>query len=497
MKEKLARRLRCPRLWGAAAAVLVLAGVLLAAAYRAGGPGGVLPPGSSVAGVDVGGLNREAALERLEAALLPRYAAARIHLVEGDTLVAVRTWEELGAAPDLSGAVDALFAQTPQGPGWPDRLRRCWRRLSGREPPAVLPAVTVDPAALAASLPPQPENARYDKESGTVAEGRAGILADAEALAAALGAAEPGRTLRFQVQVREPELTGEALQAVLFRDVLGACTTTVTGSAERVGNVRLSAAAVDGTVLNPGEVFDYNAVVGERTAEKGYGAAPAYVNGETVSEIGGGICQTSSTVYLAAVRADLAITERVNHRYVSGYIPLGMDATVSWGGPELRFRNDTAYPVRLQAVLEGNELTVTIAGTKLDNARVEVTYEILSTAPYATEYRETDALPVGQHQVQRAGVTGYTVQTYRNVYDSEGNLLRSAPEAKSVYQSRDAVVLVGTRRPEPAGEPAESETSPAEETPPATENGAGQEALAPDPAFTDDPLPLRDLEQFQ
>ena len=486
MKEKLARRLRCPRLWGAAAAVLVLAGVLLAAAYRAGGPGGVLLPGSSVAGVDVGGLSREAALERLEAALLPRYAAARIHLVEGDTLVAVRTWEELGAAPDLSGAVDALFAQTPQGPGWPDRLRRGWRRLSGREPPAVLPAVTVDPAALAASLPPQPENARYDKESGTVAEGRAGILADAEALAAALGAAEPGRTLRFQVQVREPELTGEALRAVLFRDVLGTCTTTVTGSAERVGNVRLSAAAVDGTVLNPGEVFDYNAVVGERTAEKGYGAAPAYVNGETVSEIGGGVCQTSSTLYLAAVRSDLAVTERVNHRYVSGYIPLGMDAAVSWGGPELRLQNDTAYPIRVQAAMEGGELTVTILGTKLDQARVEVTYEILATVPYGTEYRETDALPAGQRQVQRSGITGYTVQTYRSVYDAEGNLLRSAPEAKSVYQSRDALVLVGTKRPEAA-----------ESASPGAAAEADQEAPDPEAALADDPLPLRDLEQFQ
>ena len=398
----------------------------------------------------------------------------------------------------MYGMLDGIDgSQLPRGSGWLARLTRCWNRLRRPPPPTALPAVTVDREVLAAALPAAPENARYDKAAGEVVEGRAGIAVDVEALEAALGAVEPGTPLRFQVTLREPELTGEALRAALFRDVLGTCTTPVTGSAERLTNVRLSAAAVDGTVLNPGEILDYNAVVGERTAEKGYGAAPAYVNGETVSEIGGGICQTSSTVYLAAVRADLAITERVNHRYVSGYIPLGMDATVSWGGPELRFQNDTAYPVRLQAVLEGNELTVTIAGTKLDNARVEVTYEILSTAPYATEYRETDSLPVGQHQVQRAGVTGYTVQTYRNVYDSEGNLLRSAPEAKSVYQSRDAVVLVGTRRPEPAGEPAESETSPAEEAPPATENGAGQEAMAPDPAFTDDPLPLRDLEQFQ
>ena len=186
------------------------------------------------------------------------------------------------------------------------------------------------------------------------------------------------------------------------------------------------------------------------------------------------------------MRSDLAVTERVNHRYVSGYIPLGMDAAVSWGGPELRLQNDTAYPVRVQAAMEGGELTVTILGTKLDQARVEVTYEILATVPYGTEYRETDALPAGQSQVQRSGITGYTVQTYRSVYDAEGNLLRSAPEAKSVYQSRDALVLVGTKRPEAA-----------ESASPGAAAEADQEAPDPEAALADDPLPLRDLEQFQ
>ena len=406
-------------------------------------------------------------------------------------VVAERTWAQLGASPDLTGAVEALFAQLPQGDGWSARLTRCWHRLFPPEPPAAVPGVEIDRAQLELALPPQPENARYDKGRETVLEGRPGVRVDGAALAAAMEAQEAGEVLRFPVEVAEPELTAEELEALLFRDTLGACTTTVTGSSARVNNVRLSAAAIDGTVLDPGEVFDYNAVVGERTAERGYGAAPAYVNGETVSDIGGGICQTSSTLYLAAVRSDLAITERVNHRYVSGYIPLGMDATVSWGGPEFRFQNDTAYPVRIRAALEGDQLTVALSGTKLDHSYVEVTYEVLSTDPYETEYRETDALPAGERQLQRSGYTGYTVQTYRNVYDAEGNLLRSAPEARSVYRSRSAIVLVG------AEEPGAPEDAPPEETAPPEEVGEGQEALAPDPEFTDDPLPLRDLTQFQ
>ena len=486
MREALRGRLGRPRLWGAAAAALALTAVLAAALWRLGEDPGTLPPGSAAAGVDLGGLTAEEALSRLTEQALPRYAATEVHLTAGDAPVETLTWAQLGAAPDLSGAVEALFRQLPRGSGWLARLTRCWNRLRRPPPPTALPAVTVDREVLAAALPAAPENARYDKAAGEVVEGRAGIAVDVEALEAALGAVEPGTPLRFQVTLREPELTGEALRAALFRDVLGTCTTPVTGSAERLTNVRLSAAAVDGTVLNPGEILDYNAVVGERTAEKGYGAAPAYVNGETVSEIGGGVCQTSSTLYLAAVRSDLAVTERVNHRYVSGYIPLGMDAAVSWGGPELRLQNDTAYPIRVQAAMEGGELTVTILGTKLDQARVEVTYEILATVPYGTEYRETDALPAGQRQVQRSGITGYTVQTYRSVYDAEGNLLRSAPEAKSVYQSRDALVLVGTKRPEAA-----------ESASPGAAAEADQEAPDPEAALADDPLPLRDLEQFQ
>ena len=497
MKEKVKRRLYLhrPWLWGAAACAVVLLALAMAAAYHLGEAPGVLPPGSSAAGVDLGGLDRQAALERLEAEALPRYEAMEVEFVEGERAVASLTWRELGASPDLPGAVESLFSAIPQGDGWGARLERCWRKLCGTAPPREVPTVSLDPAVLSAALPSQPENARYDKVSGQVVEGRIGVAVDTDALEDALGSVEIGTPLRFQVAVREPEITAEELRTLLFRDILGTCTTAVTGSAARISNIRLSAAAIDGTVLNPGEIFDYNAVVGERTAEKGYGAAPAYVNGETVSEIGGGICQTSSTVYLAAVRADLAIAERVNHRYPSGYIPLGMDATVSWGGPEFRFQNDTAYPVRVGAAMEGDDLVVTISGTRLDHTWVEVNYEILSTTPYATEYQETDTLPVGKQQVQRAGVTGYTVQTYRNVYDSEGNLLRSAPEAKSVYQSRDAIVLVGTRRPETVEEP---KKPPAGEKAVEPEHGESPEAIASEGEIVDDdPLPLRDLEQFR
>ena len=101
-------------------------------------------------------------------------------------------------------------------------------------------------------------------------------------------------------------------------------------------------------------------MVGKRTTDRGFGAAPAYVNGETVDTIGGGICQVSSTIYYAALLSNLEIVERYAHRYAPSYITWGMDATVSWGGPEFRFKNDTGYPVRLDVTYENSRITVSV-----------------------------------------------------------------------------------------------------------------------------------------
>ena len=321
-------------------------------------------------------------------------------------------------------------------------------------------------------LESEPTPARYDIETGRVVEGRPGIRLDAEAAAFALDAAAPGERVRLPAEIVEPALTARELEAVLFRDVLGAASTAVSGSSVRRGNVKLSGRLINGTVLNDGDEFDYNLVVGERTTARGFGAAPSYVNGETVDTVGGGICQTSSTLYLAAMRSNLEIVERYNHRYWPGYIARGMDATVSWGGPEFRFKNNTGYPVRIEAEYRDSQLTVTLRGTKTDDTYVEMEYDELSTTPYETEYRETAELPWGVRQQQQSGYTGREVVTYRCLYSGDGELLSRTEEARSSYKSRNEIILVGT-----AGKPAEDETSgqPEEEGLP----GAGGEPDLP------------------
>ena len=336
-----------------------------------------------------------------------------------------------GRALDQEGLTAALLALE----GEAGAVEAPWAEVS---------ALPLDLEQAAAELEGAATPARYDVELGRVVEGQPGVALDLPAAQLALEAAAPGETIPLPAQILYPELTALELEAVLFRDVLGTAATNVSGTSVRRNNVRLSADLVNGTILNDGDLFDYNLVVGERTTARGFGAAASYVNGQTVDTVGGGICQTSSTIYLAALLANLEIVERYNHRFYPGYITLGMDATVSWGGPEFRFRNNTGYPIRIDAHYDRGRLTVTILGTKTDDTYVEMTHKVLSTTEYETEYVETGELPWGEQLQQQSGYTGYEVVTYRNVYDGSGRLLSSTEEARSSYKSRNRIILTGT-----------------------------------------------------
>ena len=311
-------------------------------------------------------------------------------------------------------------------------------------PVKTVAAQQLDLNAMAEELRSEASPARYDVASGKVVDGDVGVSLDPQAAAFVLDAAQPGERVQLPAETIYPTLTAQELEAVLFRDTLSTTTTNVSGSSARKGNVKLAGQAVNGTVLNDGDVFDYNKVVGKRTKERGFGEAATYVNGETVNTVGGGICQVSSTIYLATLLANLEIVERYNHRFYPGYITLGMDATVSWGGPEFRFKNNTGYPIRIDVSYANSQLTVTIVGTKTDDTYVKMTHEVLSTKGYETEYVNSSDLAPGAQRQKQNGYTGYEVVTYRNIYDGKGNLISSKQEAKSSYKSRNRIVLVGT-----------------------------------------------------
>ena len=283
----------------------------------------------------------------------------------------------------------------------------------------------------------------YCDDDANVIEDVQGISFDLETAQVLYLSAQEGDTVSVDLILTDADVTAEELSELLFRDVLGTASSTVSGTSARKNNVKLAAESVTGTILNPGESFSYNDTVGERTTERGYQAAAAYSSGDTVQEVGGGICQVSSTLYLSTLYANLQIDERRNHSYICSYMPYGMDATVSWGGPDFVFTNNTDYPIKLVLTYSGGVLTSTIYGTNLTGEYVEVTNEVTSTTSYETVYEDTTELAVGQTSVKTSGYNGMTVKVYRNVYASDGTLISSTLESNNTYKVRNKVILRG------------------------------------------------------
>lgn len=309
-------------------------------------------------------------------------------------------------------------------------------------PVEIRPAETLTARQLHDRLHGEMKNASYDAAAGTIIPEQPGADFDVAAVQKAMDEAAPGETLTVKADIQQPEVTAADLKAVLFRDVLGEAKTHVSGSAGRIGNVKLSAQIINGLVLNSGETFSYNESVGKRTADRGFKPAPAYVKGETVDEIGGGICQTSSTLYLACLMSNLEITERYAHRYVPAYIAWGMDATVSWGGPDYKFTNNTLYPVKIVTKYEKGYLTVQILGTNVDGTYVKMSNEVLSKTPWETIYQEDPTMAPGSPDVVKVTpYTGYKVNSYQTIYDKDGKVIDSHFEASSNYKVRNKVIL--------------------------------------------------------
>ena len=306
-------------------------------------------------------------------------------------------------------------------------------------------AAALDVQALHDELEGKTVSAVCDKSTGRPTQSHVGVTFDVAAVQSQLDAAAPGAEFLADAEVQFPTVTTEELETAMFRDVLGTSTTKCAGPWGRHQNIRLAAKAINGNIYNPGEEFWYNAAVGQRTEARGFQPAAAYSGGRTVTSIGGGICQVSSTLYYATLLSDLKIVLRYAHMFDPGYMPVtGCDATVSWGGPDFAFRNDTDYPIKIVTSYndDTNELTVAIMGTRVNDNYVVMTNQFLSYSEFKVVYKEDESVSPGDQVVDQYGHNGYEVRTYRNVYDGDGKLLRSTVEATSDYDRGDKIILV-------------------------------------------------------
>ena len=302
---------------------------------------------------------------------------------------------------------------------------------------------------LVAEVGKPAKDATFSVSNGTVTivPAEDGLAADTEDLATKLQVVlTGGQERRAELTMRrvEAELTTEEAKGLGIVERISTFTTEFSSSNKpRVNNIHTLADALDGTLVAPGETFSFNGTVGERTAAKGYQEAPAIVNGKLVPQLGGGICQVNTTLFNAVFFSGLPVVERVNHsQYISHY-PKGRDATVSWGGPDFKFKNDTPNWILVAAGYTNSSVTISIYGT---DPGYKVTYETGPwtnlTDPPVREIKDP-TLPVGTRVVDERGVSGRTIIVTRVVTKGGAEVRRDS--FKSVYRPTQEVVRVGTK----------------------------------------------------
>ncbi len=256
-----------------------------------------------------------------------------------------------------------------------------------------------------------------------------------------------GQQLLIPMKFLLPDITAEALTSTLFQDTLSSFTSVCPDANDknRNTNLKLSCQAINGFVLKPGESFDFNKVLGPRTTDRGYKDAPSY-SGSTTNAIGGGISQTASALHYCVMLANLQVDERHTHRYTVNYTPVpGTDAAITYGSQNFVFTNNTSAPIRILASADGDDVSITLLGTKTDNYVYSVEYYTTDRIHPAIVYQSMAKDNVGGYldgHILQTGLTGCTVRVYLRKRDTvTGQDLGSTPLYYVTYEKRDQIVV--------------------------------------------------------
>lgn len=253
--------------------------------------------------------------------------------------------------------------------------------------------------------------------------------------------------MELPVDFIKPGITKETIEQSLFRDVLSGYETVfpidTQNDRSRSVNIRLAVEAINGTILLPGDSFSFNEIVGKRTVDKGYHLANIYTSGGVATGVGGGVCQVSSTLYNAALEANLKITERNPHMYIVQYVPLGRDAAVSYGTEDLQFTNTTNWPVKIEGAVTGdNKIRFIIHGTnEHPNLKVSILPTVIKTIPYGTEYIENETVEEGNSVIKQKGMDGAVVDTFFILRNNQ-NIIKNYKLHTTTYNPLTEIIAV-------------------------------------------------------
>lgn len=436
-----------------------------------------IPFGWHVADVDLSATSLYEAKQRLE-----RFAhdwrkkpfTIEVRNAEGTLLWQEQTTRErLGASVDVEATLQQLRERVAQRSPWQDLAQAL---VPPKSTQRIEPIVVVAPQPLQEWMERcqrQVETSPRDARLRYLSSGQWqlipeqwGVRLQADALQRVVQALQQSETYCLLIaEPVSPRVTRQHLQQIDSEWTV-ATTRYSERERDRSHNIRKASQSINGLVLLPGDVFSYNEVVGPRTLKEGFRRAPVIVRGELVPGDGGGVCQVSTTLYIAALQAGLQIVQRSKHAFPIGYAPPGLDATVVYGAIDLRFRNNTPSPLAIVTEAKGGRMTVRILGASLHRRSARIERVVHAVIPPPVKTFPTEKLPAGVTKVQNKGQRGWRVSVYRVITEPGKPPVREKV-GTDYYRPQARVVLVGQARPqsEPSAVSSVS-SSPSEEEQP-------------------------------
>lgn len=454
--------------------------------------------------INIGGLTKEEAIAKLEDEVQKPLNEKEITLKNADSEYKFK-YNQFGVKFDLSVSVDEAFDYARTG-----TVKERYNLITALETsPKYIETtyeydkelVKKEVTALEDKIYVAPVNASAKRENGKfiVQEGKNGKKLNIETtITSVYELLDSNKEGDIAVTTEEVEPKYKTSDFQKMDTVIGEYSTNYSGGGGRVTNMQVAASKINGTIVYPGEVFSTNACFGPSTYENGYKPAPTIVGGKLVDDLGGGVCQVSSTLYDAILYSELAVVERQNHSIKVGYSDYGYDATLAGDYIDFKFKNSLDVPIYLESLLTDNKVIVKVYGNETRPKNRKIAFEnalIEKVAPPAETITYDSSMKEGQRKTTVTALNGYRYKLYKLVYVDD-KLTEKIEVNTSYYRPRRAEVVVGQKKASVANNDATEKkpetTQKTENITPVTEapKQEAPEPKAPEPEVNNNEAPV-------
>ena len=424
-----------------------------------------IPEHISISGVDVSGMTKEQA-EAVVTDYIDKYDGVEFSLTVDDKSITA-DGEDIGLCAKNSDVVEQALSYGKKG-NLIQRYKAGSDLKNGKEKEFNI-SLTADTPTVENFLKANKDGLVNEAVDNTVklvngqfeyVEGKPGVdlMVEKSAVAIAdyISTDWDGKDATIELLVEKDEPRGTKKELSTIQDVLGTFNTNFGTAVDgRTKNINVAAGKLDGTVVYPGEVVSVAEAIGPTTAENGYFPAGSYENGTTVETYGGGVCQVSTTLYNAVIRAELEVVTRAAHSMVVGYVEPSMDAAIADGAKDFQFKNNQKTPIYIESYTSGGNLYFTIYGkeTRPANRKVEFVSEVTSQTDPQKEYVAVGDQPIGYVETTTKPHIGYTARLWKVVYEDGVEVSRDVFN-NSKYNPSKEVISVGIASANPEAQAA-------------------------------------------